>query len=146
MIFNLEKIILTLLKKKDYTFNNILKETNSNKNDLQNCLNDLINNNMIEKNKRHYCIKENLELIDSDTTNYSEQEMFINQVDSPLTTESYDNSLENEDLNITFNKISEKDDGVKFSIDKDDDNNKVVNLNLNLILEISDKYSRQYKN
>ena len=44
-------------------------------------------------------------------------------------------------LNITFNKVSDIDDGVKFSIDKDDKNNKVVNLNT----EVKEWFEKELK-
>ena len=103
-------------------------------------------------------MEQKLEFIETDSLSSIEESDLLNNLFTNNINESSEisdddnddlqneiNSYCNEDLNISFNKISEKDDGVNFTIDEDDENNKVVNLNLNLILEISDKYSRNYK-
>ena len=150
MIFNIEKNILEIIKKKNITFNELKKEVELNRKDLKQILNDLTEKNIIEKNRKYFKIKDEIDLLDTDTSCLSDNEIVIKNTIFESSSEEINSStnvdnLDNEDLNITFNRISETDDGVKFSIDKDDDNNKVVNLYLNLVLEISDKYERQYK-
>ena len=158
MNFLKEKNILFLLKKKKQTFQCIKKETNVKSDELKSLLNNLIENETIKKCGRYFMINEKLEFIETDSLSSIEESDLLNNLFTNNINESSEisdddnddlqneiNSYCNEDLNISFNKISEKDDGVNFTIDEDDENNKVVNLNLNLILEISDKYSRNYK-
>ena len=163
MFSNAEKKILYLLGKKENTINNLLVELNKsneeyNYSTIKKLLEKLKNENMIYQKQKKYYLNNKIRIIDCLTSsensldeninnNYSNEEIINEDENIFIKNDQFLNSSENldEELNITFNKISDFDDGVKFSIDKDEKNNKVVNLNLNLILEISDRNLKQYK-
>ena len=163
MFSNAEKEIINLLNKERNTIKNITTKLISyDLSDIKDNINKLIVNNIVYKKKNYYYLNNDMNIIDNLTSsesyeitdNYDEYNNNIffknnevnNEVNNKVNNE-FNNKDElseviDDELNITFNKVSDIDDGVKFSIDKD---NKVVNLNLNLILEISGKNLKQYR-